>query len=72
MKKKKRKENIECFFQGGERKYKTLFQSFGRVWAEEGAAGLYGGMAAHMVRVVPNACIMFLTYELFVRALALD
>jgi solute carrier family 25 protein 33/36 len=58
--------------EGSPRKYVTLLQSFGRVWAEEGAAGLYGGMAAHMVRVVPNACIMFITYELFVRALALQ
>ncbi len=55
---------------GAERRYKTLLQSFGRVWAEEGVVGMYGGMAAHMVRVVPNAGIMFLTYELFVRFFA--
>ena len=30
---------------------------------EEGMAGLYGGMAAHLFRVVPNAAIVFLVYE---------
>jgi solute carrier family 25 protein 33/36 len=39
---------------------------------EEGAAGWYGGMGAHLLRVVPNACIMFLTYELFIRYFALE
>uniref|UniRef100_A0A6B2LAK3 Mitochondrial carrier protein n=1 Tax=Arcella intermedia TaxID=1963864 RepID=A0A6B2LAK3_9EUKA len=31
---------------------------------EEGVRGLYGGMGAHLMRVVPNAGILFLTYEL--------
>lgn len=33
------------------------------VWRNEGLAGLYGGLAPHLLRVVPNAAIMFLTYE---------
>lgn len=30
---------------------------------EEGLVGLYGGMGAHLTRVVPNAAIVFLVYE---------
>jgi solute carrier family 25 protein 33/36 len=33
------------------------------VWRNEGLAGLYGGLTPHLLRVVPNAAIMFLTYE---------
>jgi hypothetical protein len=33
---------------------------------EEGLRGLYSGMSAHMLRVVPNSAIMFYTYELVV------
>lgn len=32
--------------------------------SEEGVAGLYGGMGAHLIRVVPNAALLFLVYEL--------
>ena len=30
---------------------------------EEGLRGLYCGLGAHLVRVVPNSAIMFLVYE---------
>lgn len=30
---------------------------------EEGLRGLYGGMSAHLLRVVPNSALVFLTYE---------
>lgn len=33
------------------------------VWRKEGLPGLYGGLMPHLLRVVPNAAIMFLTYE---------
>lgn len=49
------------------RKYKSFFQTLLRVWREEGRAGLYGGMMAHLMRVIPNTAIMFLTYEAVVR-----
>lgn len=58
--------------EGAERQYRGFVQSMRMVAAKEGAAGLYGGMAAHLMRVVPNACIMFVTYELFVRHFALS
>ena len=51
------------------RKYKSFFQTLLRVWREEGRAGLYGGMMTHLMRVIPNTAIMFLTYEAVVRCL---
>jgi len=33
------------------------------VWRTEGVSGLYGGLMPHLLRVVPNAALMFLTYE---------
>ncbi|KAI8370084.1 mitochondrial carrier domain-containing protein [Choanephora cucurbitarum] len=44
-------------------KYKGLWQSFKIILKEEGAIVLYGGMSAHLMRVVPNAAIMFFCYE---------
>ncbi|KAF9438045.1 hypothetical protein BGZ76_009994 [Entomortierella beljakovae] len=44
-------------------KYTGLKQTFQLVLKEEGVAALYGGLTAHMMRVVPNAAIMFFCYE---------
>ncbi|KAF8980081.1 hypothetical protein BGZ46_004640 [Entomortierella lignicola] len=44
-------------------KYTGLVQTFRLVLKEEGIAALYGGLTAHMLRVVPNAAIMFFCYE---------
>lgn len=49
---------------GGVIKYTGLVQTFKLVLKEEGVASLYGGLTAHMLRVVPNAACMFLIYEL--------
>lgn len=54
--------------EAGNTKYKGLFSGLMLIAREEGARGLYGGMGAHLIRVVPNAAIMFLTYELVVEA----
>jgi len=35
---------------------------------EEGVRGLYSGLGAHLVRVVPNSAIMFLVYEAVVNS----
>ncbi|BFZ58651.1 Pyrimidine nucleotide transporter, mitochondrial [Savitreella phatthalungensis] len=48
----------------GRAKYTGLVQCFRLVLKEEGAGALYGGLTAHLLRVVPNAAIMFGTYEL--------
>ncbi|WWD21583.1 hypothetical protein CI109_106069 [Kwoniella shandongensis] len=45
-------------------KYNGLLQTLRLVVKEEGVANLYGGLTAHMFRVVPNAACMFLIYEL--------
>lgn len=50
-----------------ERRYHSFLQTLRVVWTEEGMRGLYGGMGAHLTRVVPNTAIVFFTYEAVVR-----
>jgi len=45
-------------------KYKGPIHGMAVLYREEGVRGLYGGLSAHLIRVVPNAAILFLTYEL--------
>ncbi|KAI7905883.1 mitochondrial carrier domain-containing protein [Cokeromyces recurvatus] len=47
----------------GTPKYTGLLQCLKLVVKEEGFIALYGGMSAHLMRVVPNAAIMFFCYE---------
>jgi solute carrier family 25 folate transporter 32 len=35
------------------------------IYAKEGCAGFYAGLPVSLVRVIPNTCITFVTYELF-------
>lgn len=51
-------------------KYKGLFSGLATIAREEGIKGLYGGIGPHLWRVVPNAAIMFMTYETVLRALS--
>ncbi len=44
---------------GGKSKYTGIVQCAKLIYKEEGMGALYGGMATHMIRVVPNAAIMF-------------
>jgi solute carrier family 25 protein 33/36 len=44
-------------------------QCFGLIFREEGFVALYSGLVPHMLRVVPNAAIMFGTYEAVLRYL---
>lgn len=48
---------------GGAARYTSLVQSFRLVVREEGWRALYGGMSAHLMRVIPNAAAMFTVYE---------
>lgn len=48
---------------GGAARYASLVQSFRLVVREEGWRALYGGMSAHLMRVIPNAAAMFTVYE---------
>jgi solute carrier family 25 protein 33/36 len=50
-------------------KYTGFLQCVKTIMREEGWRALYGGMGAHLVRVVPNAAIIFLTYETVVALL---
>ena len=45
-------------------KYTGFMQTLNMIAKEEGRKGLYGGMDIHLFRSVPNAAIMFLSYEL--------
>ena len=47
----------------GRKKYTGLMQTLRLVIAEEGAHALYGGLSAHLMRVVPNAAVMYAIYE---------
>jgi solute carrier family 25 protein 33/36 len=47
----------------GTKKYSGLIQTLRLVIAEEGARSLYGGLSAHLMRVVPNAAVMYSIYE---------
>lgn len=38
------------------------------LFKKEGISGFYGGMTAHLMRVVPNAAIMFFCYECMIHA----
>jgi len=51
-------------------KYTGFLQCIQTIMKEEGGKALYGGMGAHLVRVVPNAAIIFLTYETVVKLLS--
>ncbi|CAO3671557.1 unnamed protein product [Rhizopus stolonifer] len=53
--------------ENGITKYTGLGQCLRLVIKEEGMAALYGGMTAHLLRVVPNAAIMFFCYEAIVQ-----
>lgn len=51
----------------GTLKYTGLLQTFRLVLAEEGAHSLYGGLSAHLMRVIPNAAVMYSIYEAVLR-----
>ena len=44
-------------------KYTSMWQTIRTVAREEGRVGLYSGMGVHLLKVVPNSALMFLTYE---------
>ncbi|KAI0630654.1 mitochondrial carrier [Trametes polyzona] len=51
----------------GKMKYTGLLQTLRLVIAEEGARSLYGGLSAHLMRVIPNAAVMYSIYEAVLR-----
>lgn len=51
----------------GQAKYTGLVQCFSTIAKEEGMAGLYGGLAPHMLRSLPSAIITLGVYEFVLR-----
>lgn len=54
-------------FIGATPKYRGMIQSLRLIGREEGRKGLYAGMGTHLARVVPNAAVLFFTYEVVVK-----
>lgn len=50
------------------RKYRGFFNTLAKILKEEGGTALYGGMTAHLLRVIPNSAIMFFCYEFIVNS----
>ena len=46
---------------------KGFMQTLRVIAKEEGTRGLYGGMSIHLLRSVPNAAIMFVSFEVVSR-----
>ncbi len=44
-------------------KYHGMWQTLALIAKEEGRKSLYSGMGVHLMKVVPNSALMFLTYE---------
>lgn len=44
-------------------KYHGMWQTLALIAKEEGPGGMYAGMGVHLMKVVPNSAIMFVTYE---------
>lgn len=57
---------------GASQIYTSAVHCVQRVWVEEGMRGLYGGLGTHLLRVVPNTVILFLTYEKVAKFLSDD
>lgn len=53
----------------GSSRYRGMFQSIALIAKEEGRQGLYGGLGPHLMRVVPNTALMFMSYEILSRRL---
>lgn len=48
------------------RRYRNIVQTAKLILKEEGPGAFYGGMTAHLLRVVPNSAIMFFCYEFLI------
>lgn len=45
----------------------SLLATTSRVYAQDGILGFYSGLPVALIRVIPNCCITFMTYELLLR-----
>ncbi len=53
--------------EAGEEYGRGMLRAFASVYRAEGMRGYYNGMAAHLLRVVPNAAIVFVSFEFFAK-----
>jgi solute carrier family 25 protein 33/36 len=49
--------------EAGSMRYQRMLQSIVLIGKEEGRRGLYSGLGPHLMRVVPNTAIMFMSFE---------
>lgn len=56
--------------ESGKPKYGSILQTCRIISREEGFRGFYGGMTAHLLRVVPNSAIMFFCFEIMMHGYA--
>jgi len=47
-------------------RYTGLIQTFNLVVKEEGVATLYNGLSPHLLRVLPNAVVLYISYEFII------
>ncbi|KAK2760526.1 hypothetical protein FQN53_007864 [Emmonsiellopsis sp. PD_33] len=52
----------------GQLKYTGVVQCFRRIWVEDGARALYGGLTPHLLRAIPSAAITLGVYEMILGA----
>merc|ERR1712228_759234 len=45
----------------------TLWKTAARIYTKDGLLGFYSGLPVALIRVIPNCCITFMTYELLLR-----
>jgi len=50
-------------------RYTGMIQALKLIGKEEGVKGLYGGLGPHLMRVVPNTALMFMSFEILSREL---
>lgn len=55
--------------QHGVRKYNGIFHAFRKIWAVEGAAGLYRGLCTSIIKMTPAHAISFTVYEFILRGI---
>ena len=53
----------------GSGKYNSIIQTSKLMMKEEGIRSLYGGLSVHLVRAVPHAAVLYLTYETVMKLL---
>ena len=54
-------------YRGNDPSKTGLIRTFRRIVTEEGYSALYTGLHVSLIRVIPNCCITFMTYEMILR-----